>query len=309
MRLLKRLPDGDFQLVSVSSDHPLPYAILSHTWINGEEVTYNELVAGTGKEKTGYAKIRFCSERAAADGLEYCWVDTCCINKSTSDELSTAINSMFRWYQRASKCYVYLSDVTVPDEISDAEAFPIAWQEAFRRSRWFTRGWTLQELLAPAGVEFFSKQGKRLGTRVSLEQEIHEITQLPIAALRGQALSNFSIEDRMSWAAGRMTTREEDKVYCLLGIFGVFLSLIYGEGEAYATLRLKEEIQKRQEGRSIGNSRNLSGILSPSKAAHLCASCTHLTVPSTLVATFPPKRTFCWKNRRAPISRTVSSLT
>ncbi|KAJ4330285.1 hypothetical protein N0V87_010130 [Didymella glomerata] len=260
MRLLKRLPGGDLQLVSVSSDQPPPYAILSHTWADGQEVTYRELVSGAGKDKTGYAKIRFCSERAAADGLEYCWVDTCCIDKSTSDELSTTINSMFRWYQRASKCYVYLSDVSVPNEISDAEAHPIAWQETFGRSRWFTRGWTLQELLAPADVEFFSKQGKRLGTRVSLERKLHEITRIPIAALRGRPLGEFSVEDRMSWAAGRTTTLKEDKVYCLLGIFGVFLSLIYGEGEAYATLRLKEEIQKRQEGRSIGSLRNLSGI-------------------------------------------------
>ncbi|KAF2633271.1 kinesin light chain 1 [Macroventuria anomochaeta] len=259
MRLLKRLlGDGGFELVSFNDDDPSPYAILSHTWTEGQEVTYNELVTGAGKDKAGYAKIRFCSERAAADGLEYFWVDTCCIDKSTSDELSTAINSMFRWYQRASKCYVYLSDVPVPDEINDAEAFPIVWQEAFRRSRWFTRGWTLQELLAPASVEFFCKQGKRLGSRVSLEREIHEITKIPITALRGQSLTGFSVEDRMSWAARRTTTLKEDKVYCLLGIFGVFLSLIYGEGEAYATLRLREEIQKRQEGRGTDSSRNLS---------------------------------------------------
>ncbi|KAF2621980.1 kinesin light chain 1 [Macroventuria anomochaeta] len=262
MRLLKRSPSGGFGLVSLSCGDPPPYAILSHTWKEGQEVTYNELVAGTGKDKTGYAKIRFCSKRAAEDGLEYCWVDTCCIDKSTSDELSTAINSMFRWYQRASKCYVYLSDVSVPDEIADAEAFPITWQEAFRRSRWFTRGWTLQELLAPSSVEFFCKQGKRLGSKVSLEQEIHEITKIPFAALRGQSLAEFSIEDRMSWAARRTTALKEDKVYCLLGIFGVFLSLIYGEGEAYATLRLKEEIQKRQEGRGTGSSRNLSVLSS-----------------------------------------------
>ncbi|KAF1929490.1 HET-domain-containing protein, partial [Didymella exigua CBS 183.55] len=262
MRLLERLPDGAFELVSFSSENPPPYAILSHTWEDGEEVTYNELVAGTGEDKTGYAKICFCSERAAADGLQYCWVDTCCIDKSTSDELSTAINSMFRWYQRASKCYVYLSDVSVPEEISDAEAFPIAWQEAFRRSRWFTRGWTLQELLAPSSVDFFCKKGKRLGSRVSLEREIHNITQIPIAALRAQPLSRFSVKDRMGWAARRTTTLNEDKVYCLLGIFGVFLSPIYGEGEAYATLRLKEEIQKRQGGRSTDSSRNLSVLLS-----------------------------------------------
>ncbi|KAF2178068.1 HET-domain-containing protein [Zopfia rhizophila CBS 207.26] len=186
MRLLKRLPGGDFELISFDDDPP-PYAILSHTWTEGQEVTYHELVAGTSKDKTGYAKICFCGGRAAADGLQYFWVDTCCINKSTSDELSTAINSMFRWYQRASKCYVYLSDVSMSEEITNAEAFRI--------TRWFTRGWTLQELLAPASVEFFSKEGKRLGSRISLEQEIHEITKIPIRVLRGQNLAEFSVKE------------------------------------------------------------------------------------------------------------------
>jgi len=258
MRLLKRLPGGDLELISFNDDGPPPYAILSHTWTEGQEVTYNELLAGTGKDKTGYAKIRFCGGRAAADGLQYFWVDTCCIDKSTSDELSTAINSMFRWYQRASKCYVYLLDVFVLEEVTDAEAFQITWEEAFRRSRWFTRGWTLQELLAPATVEFFSKEGKRLGSRISLEQEIHEITKIPIGVLRGQSLTEFSVEERMTWAAKRTTTLKEDKVYCLLGIFEVFLSLIYGEGEAYATLRLREEIQRRQEGRGTESLHDLS---------------------------------------------------
>jgi hypothetical protein len=259
MRLLKRSPGGEFQLVSFDDDEPPPYAILSHTWTEGQEVTYNELVTGTGKDKTGYTKLRFCSERTAADGLQYFWVDTCCIDKSTSDELSTAINSMFRWYQRASRCYVYLSDVVMPEEIADAEAFPITWKEAFRRSRWFKRGWTLQELLAPPSVEFFCTGSKRLGSRITLEQEIHEITRIPTGALRGQSLTEFSVEERMSWAAKRTTTLKEDKVYCLLGIFGVFLSLIYGEGEAYATSRLRDEIQKRQEGRGIEKLHNLSG--------------------------------------------------
>ena len=258
MRLLKCLPGGDFELISFNDDDPPLYAILSHSWTEGQEVTYNELVAGTGKDKTGYAKICFCGGRAAADGLQYFWVDTCCIDKSTSDELSTAINSMFRWYQRASKCYVYLSDVFVPEEVTDAEAFRIMWEEAFRRSRWFMRGWTLQELLAPATVEFFSKEGKRLGSRISLEQEIHEITKIPIRVLRGKSLTEFSVEERMTWAAKRTTTLKEDKVYCLLGIFGVFLSLIYGEGEAYATLRLRDEIQRWQEGRGTESLHELS---------------------------------------------------
>jgi hypothetical protein len=262
MRLLKRSLNGDLELISVDDDYPPPYAILSHTWTDGEEVTYDELVAGTGKHKPGYTKIRFCGERAAQDSLQYFWVDTCCINKSTIQELQTAINSMFRWYQRASKCYAYLSDVEVPAEVIDAQNFRITWAEAFRRSRWFTRGWTLQELLAPATVEFFSKEGKRLGSKISLEKEIHETTKIPIGAIRGQSLVEFSVEQRLSWAANRTTTFKEDKVYCLLGIFNVFLPLIYGEGEAYATDRLEAEIRRRQEGRGTESQQDLAGTFS-----------------------------------------------
>jgi hypothetical protein len=247
MRLLKRKSNDDFELATFNADDLPPYAILSHTWAD-DEVTYDELVAGTGKNKAGYNKIRFCGERATADNLQYFWVDTCCIDKSINQELQTAINSMFRWYQRASKCYVYLLDVEVPEEVIDAQSFRIIWADAFQQSRWFTRGWTLQELLAPSTVEFFSKGGKSLGSKISLELEIHEITKLPVGALRGQqSLSEFSVPERMSWAANRQTTYKEDKVYCLLGIFDVFLPLIYGEGEEYATQRLKEEIQRRSE--------------------------------------------------------------
>jgi hypothetical protein len=248
MRLLKCPPgDSGFELTTFHDDPEVLYAILSHTWVIDREVTYKELVEKTGTSKDGYEKLRFCSERAAADGLNYFWVDTCCIDKATSDEMSTAINSMFRWYQRATKCYVYLTDVSVPEEVTNAEAFRTSWEQGFRHSRWFTRGWTLQELLAPASVEFFSREGKFLGSRISLEQEIHEITGIPTKALRGQKLSEFSVEERMRWARKRTTTVKEDRVYCLLGIFGVFLPLIYGEREGHATLRLTEEIQKQQQ--------------------------------------------------------------
>jgi hypothetical protein len=255
MRLLKRSSDDDFTLISVSDDNPPPYAILSHTWITtpteSHEVTYNELVAGIRKDKAGYEKIRFCGEQAAADSLTYFWVDTCCIDKSTSNELSAAINSMFRWYQRAAKCYVYLSDVSMVAEATDAEVNRTKWEDEFRRSRWFTRGWTLQELIAPTSVEFFSKEGKPLGSRMSLEQIIHDVTKIPVEVLRGQTLADFGVEERMNWVRGRTTTMKEDKVYCLLGLFGVFLPLIYGEGEEYAKIRLSEEIQKRQNGRGL----------------------------------------------------------
>jgi hypothetical protein len=247
MRLLRRKAESGFELITFNTDGLPPYAILSHTWIEGQEVTYGELVAGTGKNKSGYAKIRFCGDQAAADGLEYFWVDTCCIDKSTSDELGTAINSMFRWYQRASKCYVYLSDIHVPDEIVDAQSYRVTWEDAFRRHRWFTRGWTLQELLAPASVEFFSTEGKRLGSKISLEQEIHELTQIPTEALRGRSLDDFSMDQRRSWAARRITTVQEDSAYCLLGIFGVFMPLVYGEGERHALQRLERKARKRQK--------------------------------------------------------------
>jgi hypothetical protein len=152
---------------------------------------------------------------------------------------------MFRWYQRAAKCYVYLSDVQSPEEISDAESCRMTWEDALRRSRWFTRGWTLQELLALPTVEFLSREGKRLGSKISLELEIHDITKIRIGALRGEELSEFSVEERMSWVANRKTTRKEDKVYCLLGVFGVFMPLVYGEGEEYASQRLTQGIKMR----------------------------------------------------------------
>jgi hypothetical protein len=260
MRLLQRLQDGVFKLTSFDDEHPPLYAILSHTWTEGQEITHNEVVAGEGKNKTGYDKLGFCAEQAATDGYQHFWIDTCCIDKADPVELSTAINSMYRWYQRAAKCYVYLSDVSIPEEVVDAQAFRIAWEEAFLRSRWFTRGWTLQELLAPPHVEFFSKEGRLLGSRISLEQEIHQVTTILVNVLRGQDAAEHSIEERVRWAATRTTTLKEDKVYCLLGIFGVFLPLIYGEGEEYATQRLQEEIARRQKGQGTRDQHSLSGV-------------------------------------------------
>lgn len=263
MRLLSRSTDHDhIQLTFFNDDEAPPYSILSHTWIEGQEVTYQEMMADIGKEKKGYAKIQFCVDKAAEDGVQYSWVDTCCIDKSTSDELSTAINSMFRWYKRAVKCYVFLSDVHAPAKVTDAQTSRTTWESAFRRSRWLERGWTLQELLAPRIVEFFSNEGTRIGDKTTLEQEIHQVTKIPFAALRRQAhLSEFSIEERMSWAAQRTTSKKEDKAYCLLGIFGVFLPLIYGEGECHALQRLREEAERRQANQSmVLNPQDITGM-------------------------------------------------
>ena len=230
MRLLELKTNGEFSLTKYLINNIPPYAILSHTWgDDDEEVTFKDLVEGTGKSKAGYRKIQFCGEQAASDGLQYFWVDTCCIDKSNSAELSEAINSMFRWYRDAAKCYVYLSDVSIND-YDQNDQFSQSWESAFRESRWFTRGWTLQELIAPASVEFFSREGKRLGDKKSLERQIHEITGIAVQALQGSPLSDFSVAERMSWAEKRETKRKEDKAYSLLGIFDIHMPLIYGEG-------------------------------------------------------------------------------
>lgn len=202
-------------------------------------------MSGAGKDKPGYKKIYFCEEQARRDGLLYFWVDTCCIDKRNSTELAEAINSMFRWYRNAVKCYVYLSDVLRNDH-DQADSALQSWQIAFQKSRWFTRGWTLQELIAPQSVEFFSSNGKLLGNKKSLEQQLHGITGIKISALRGTPLSTFSIEERMSWGENRQTKREEDKAYSLLGIFDIYLPLIYGEGAGNAFRRLQEEVDKRR---------------------------------------------------------------
>jgi hypothetical protein len=239
MRLLYTAIDGRLSWTDdLVDDRIPPYAILSHTW-EGQEVAFKDLKNHKdiknidAKLKGGYQKIFFCAEQAKRDGLDYFWIDTCCIDKSNSQELQEAINSMFRWYQNAKKCYVYLSDVKCNTPDADSESCR-RWKPAFRKSRWFTRGWTLQELLAPASVTFYSKEGELLGDKKSLKDTIHEITGIPSDALSGKQVSEFSVAERFSWANHRRTTRPEDEAYCLLGIFDIHLPLIYSEGKEKA---------------------------------------------------------------------------
>jgi hypothetical protein len=246
MRLLQYNSDGEFSLTEFFDKAPR-YAILSHTWAL-EEVTFRDMMDGNGRSKIGFDKIRFCGEQARRDGLQYFWVDTCCIDKSSSTELAEAINSMFRWYRDAAKCYVFLSDVPKADVDITDQSHQLPWESAFQISRWFTRGWTLQELIAPTSVEFFSKNWEFLGDRKSLEQHICEITRIPTKALRGSPLAEFSPTERLSWAETRQTTREEDMAYSLLGMFDVYMPLIYGEGRANAVGRLQEAIDRKEKG-------------------------------------------------------------
>jgi hypothetical protein len=245
MRLLQLQGADSFSLVEFLGNDVPPYAILSHVWgLSNEEVTYQNLLNGAGKKKEGYRKLTFCIEQAAKDGLRHFWVDTCCIDKSSSAELSEAITSMFRWYRDATQCYVLLSDVSIGKRIADHGKFSSTWEPAFRTSRWFSRGWTLQELLAPSLVRFFSKEGKQLGDKLSLEELIYEITHIPVLALRNAPLHDFTVEERMSWTKKRQTTREEDEAYSLLGIFDISMLPNYGEGKERALKRLQKEIRE-----------------------------------------------------------------
>ncbi|KAH8767807.1 kinesin light chain [Hyaloscypha sp. PMI_1271] len=246
MRLLEH-KNGEFSLTE-DFGNETRFAILSHTW-GAEEVTFRDLTDGTGKGKAGYRKLQFCGEQARRDGLQYFWVDTCCIDKSNSTELQEAINSMFHWYRNAAKCYVYLPDVSKSACDADDKPNQPYWQSTFQKSRWFTRGWTLQELIAPASVEFFSEEGELLGNKASLERHICEITGIPVKALRGaSSLSDFSVTERIAWSENRETTRKEDIAYSLLGIFDVNMPLIYGEGREKALGRLREEIDRALKG-------------------------------------------------------------
>lgn len=255
-----------------------PYAILSHTWGEGE-ILYEDIgtegwKSDTRDGKAGASKVIGSCIQATTDGYDYIWIDTCCIDKSSSAELSEAINSMFQWYEESDVCYAYLADVGGGDEWPAQKAAKIS------DSKWFTRGWTLQELIAPQKVEFFDKTWNRLGNRDQMASLLSAITRIDKTVLarashdpacydgtssmlehqgcfscgRGlsiqRLLSSFPVATRMSWAAERVTTRLEDQAYCLLGIFSVNMPLLYGEGRR-SFLRLQEEILRTTSDQSI----------------------------------------------------------
>ncbi|KAL6820861.1 heterokaryon incompatibility domain-containing protein [Trichoderma sp. SZMC 28015] len=221
------------------------YAILSHTW-GANEVLFEDMMAkdrNAAKKKSGYSKIEYGCRRAAADGFDYLWLDTCCVDKNSLADLSETINSMFRWYKTCSLCYVFLEDCQGPKpyQVSPrSNALP----------KWFTRGWTLQELIAPNTIHFYSAKWAFLGTKADHIDGLSNVTGIDQYALGGGDLSKISVARRMSWMANRRTTRTEDMVYCLLGIFGITMPLLYGEGSK-AFARLQKEIMKETDDQSI----------------------------------------------------------
>lgn len=221
----------------------IPYAILSHTWAKNE-VTFDCMKdISIAETRTGYAKILSACLKTRDHGLQYIWIDTCCIDKSSSAELSESINSMFRWYKNATVCFAFLFDLPTSDK---AVELPV-----LKKCRWWTRGWTLQELIAPTNLVFFDESWNFVGTKSGLAVMIESITGISRWILDGQiSLSSISLAKRMSWAATRETTRVEDKAYCLLGIFDVNIPMIYGE-ELKAFIRLQEAILSKTTDLSI----------------------------------------------------------
>ena len=246
------------EFVDFPDELKLPkFAILSHTWDLQGEQSYQDLKqvvqeggplsaedSGTSSsppttwnDPAVSSKVRMACATARAHGYRYIWIDSCCIDKTSSAELSEAINSMYRWYGRAAVCYAFLADVS-HDDVAHATG------SQFRRSKWFTRGWTLQELIAPRNVVFLSQTWQVLGSKSNLALLLEEITGIEHAVLtHDKHLSTISVAARMSWASRRTTTRLEDEAYSLLGIFDINMPTLYGEGRR-AFMRLQEEILK-----------------------------------------------------------------
>lgn len=238
-----------------------PYAILSHRW-GVDEVSYQELccltepnqkrrealegiwnISAAKKESLGFRKILEICDFALRSGHAWIWIDTCCINRESSAEVEESINSMFNWYKKATVCYAYLADVRNPNTC--------VRNGQFQRSEWFSRGWTLQELLAPSSVVFLDAGFNIIGSRAGLEEVIASATGIDQDCVGGRkSLFDESVATRMSWAARRTTTRREDLAYCLLGIFDINMPLLYGEGQK-AFKRLQEEIIRSSDDETI----------------------------------------------------------
>jgi hypothetical protein len=247
-----------------------PYIILSHRWEDGE-VTFRDVTESLNLRAPGWTKIRrFCSI-VRKFGYRWAWVDTCSIDKTSSAELSEAINSMYKWYERSDTCFVYLHDVVYEAQdvlqlditrtstevfrhSADSKSRNVipskSTVSAFRESQWFTRGWTLQELIAPRNITFFDRDWRPFGSKDTLSDPISDITS--IENIRNHSsLQQQSIATKMSWASKRNCTRSEDTAYSLMGLFDVNMPLLYGEGVRNAFRRLQLEILKVSSDESI----------------------------------------------------------
>ncbi|KXJ89450.1 heterokaryon incompatibility protein-domain-containing protein, partial [Microdochium bolleyi] len=229
-----------YQLKDFLDESIPPYAVLSHTW-GEDELVYKDLIKGPeAREAPGFAKIEGCCKVAQQFRLDWAWIDTICIDKSSSAELSEAINSMFAWYQGAQVCFAFLSDIQWTRVFQDSYRKDVL--QALGRSRWFTRGWTLQELLAPSEVVFLDRTWTKIGTKEGFSDVLESLTSIRrVFLVFPKRVEDASVAERLSWASHRQTSRKEDMAYCLLGLLGINMPLLYGEGHR-AFLRLQHEI-------------------------------------------------------------------
>jgi hypothetical protein len=215
------------------------YIILSHTWGN-DEVLFDETRGGSlsnnssVSSKAGYIKVKGTCDEARRNGYDWVWIDSLCINKNSSAELQEAINSMWNWYQRANVCYVFLDDTGHEDLVPGRDD----------KIRWFSRGWTLQELLAPPLIHFYNQNWIFMGTKISLVNQLETMTGINQRSLIQGDMRRHNGAEKMSWVAHREVTREEDMAYSLMGLFNVNMPLLYGEGGTKAFARLQEQIMQ-----------------------------------------------------------------
>jgi hypothetical protein len=191
-------------------------------------------VENPARQLVGFSKVEGACKLAADDGYDWIWIDSCCIDKESSADVDKSINSMWTYYSRSNICYVYMAD------IRDCEA---GRGISFQKSEWFTRGWTLQELIAPFYVEFYAADWSPIGTKLERHEEIAAITTIESHLLaQNRSIEVYGSAERFSWAAHRQVTQEEDEAYSLLGLFQIHMPMLYGEGRARAFARLQEAI-------------------------------------------------------------------
>ncbi|KAK3623731.1 hypothetical protein LTR56_014697 [Elasticomyces elasticus] len=240
-----------------SSDVP-KYVIASHRWTAGSEAKTKDVEKRRNTHSSGYKKVEGFAKyaRDCIADVEWFWIDTCCVNQESSQEVNEAVNSMFSWYANAEMCLVYLADVDKP--LHEDECLP-----RLQASEWFTRGWTLQELLAPHMVTFLSKRWEVIGNKSSAGsiRRTSRINQGPslipllatITSIPEKVLYNYeqsktlTTEDKLAWIVGRNTAKCEDMYYSLLGKFGVRMRLDYGQGAESARQRLLKKIDKASQ--------------------------------------------------------------
>jgi hypothetical protein len=250
IRAMRLLNTKTFELSRLFVPSEVPdYVILSHRWRDGE-VTFGDIARcpltdeeGSTRSMRGFLKIQGACKLARDDGYEWIWVDSCCIDKSSSAELQETINAMWRYYSEANYCYAYMDDV--------ANSLP-GFEIPFGRSEWFKRGWTLQEMIAPKRLDFYAANWQLIGTKLEMCQTVSAITHISADALRhSRHIQSFNAAEKLSWVSHRRVTREEDESYSLLGLFGINMPLLYGEGRQKAFIRLQEAIYRETSDTSL----------------------------------------------------------